>query len=213
MQNGPQIPFNILVLSKYWSILSQAGIWIFGIVGGFLSPPPIGTSSEDEKTWIRLAQFVITILLGLAFIAGRRLNKRKHMWYWWFVSAMLLLLSTCSFLGYQRLSLSWTCNYNNATVVIGDQYTERARRFILKYSDDSCEFLIDSAAGNTQDIWTKESIDKRRIVLASAYISSIPLFTICIIAVVQALQIVGQTERKPRQKRQSRAVATPSSKS
>jgi hypothetical protein len=57
---------------KNWLVLAQGGLWIGGILGGFLLSPPVGVSAADEKIWLRLGQFIIAVVLGLVFFAARR---------------------------------------------------------------------------------------------------------------------------------------------
>jgi hypothetical protein len=53
-------------------------------------------------------------------------------------------------------------------------------------------------AGATEAIWTAESINRRRLILAATYVCCLPLFTLCLIAVVQAIQCGGQMTRTKR---------------
>jgi hypothetical protein len=174
---------------KVWAVLAQGAAWIVAIVGGFLFPPPVVTSEKDERIWIGLASFIITVLVGLMFIAGQRWKRKKYLARWGATSAVLLVLAIASFLAYQLLYSSRTCKYYDKLVVIGTEYTQEAVRFMEKQPDHSCEYLVKSVAGKVDDIWTKQSIDRSRMQLAIAYISCIPLFTLCIIAVVQSIYI------------------------
>jgi len=181
-----------------WAVLAQASIWAIGIIGSFLLPPPVSISKEDEKIWLRLAQFVIAILLGLLFVVARKWNEERHSKWWATSGAVLLLLSLLLFVGYQYLSFSLTCKYYSQTVVVGSSYTPRGTYYVEKNPGISCETLLKHFAGRVEDVWTKESITRNRIVLAVAYIGSIPFFVACIIGVIQALSI---TDKKNKRKR------------
>ena len=54
----------------------------------------------------------------------------------------------------------------------------------------------------TENIWTRESINNRRLILAATYLSCLPLFTICLIAIIQAAQcgvsLPKRRKRKPK---------------
>jgi hypothetical protein len=52
-------------------------------------------------------------------------------------------------------------------------------------------------AGETEAIWTRDSINHRRLILAASYVSCLPLFTICLIAVVQAIACGAEGPHKP----------------
>ena len=179
-------------MKKSWGGLSQAAIWILGVISGFLLPPPVGISNDADKVWVRLAQFTVTVILGIAFIAARRWKKQRHVTKWWMVSGVLLVLSLATFVGYQALSYKWTCKYYNEVKIIGgDQHTPHGDDYIRNHPGISCEDLLKHHAGNVYDVWPKESIDRRRIALAVIYISCVPLFTICIVAVTQAIKIIS----------------------
>jgi len=177
-------------LKKSWIGLSQAAVWILSIIGGFLLPPPVGISETADKVWLRLAQFTITVVLGITFIAARRWNKRKHATGWWVGSAILLVISLTTFVAYQALSYQWTCKYYNEVKIIGgNEYTPHGADYITENPGASCETILKENAGKVYDVWAKDSIDRRRIALGAIYIICIPLFTICIIAVAQAIYI------------------------
>ena len=50
-------------------------------------------------------------------------------------------------------------------------------------------------AGAAEAIWTSESINRRRLILAATYVCCLPLFALCLIAVVQALKCGGPPAR------------------
>lgn len=183
---------------RLWDTAAKSVTWITGIIGPFLLPPPIGASHEEKTIWLQLTVFIVTVLVLLMFVAGQKLNKKHHIRWWGGLSAILLILAIISFVGYQYLSSVRTCKYNNEIVVIGTSYTEQAIHFMSSHKDHSCEYLLDSAAGKAGDIWTKESIDRTRIHLALTYLSCVPLFTLCIIGVIQAVYISETTGKKPR---------------
>lgn len=181
-------------IKKSWGGLAQAAIWVISIISGFLLPPPVGISEDSEKVWVRLAQFTITVIVGIMFIAARKWKARKHASRWWVTSAVLLFASLGTFVGYQALSYQWTCKYYDEIKIIGgNSYTSHGLDYVKDNPGASCETILKDHVGNVYDVWSKESIDRRRIVLAAIYISCVPLFTICIIAVTQAIYIiVGQ---------------------
>src|SRR5437764_720629 len=135
-------------MQAYWAGLTLAAAWLLSTFGSFLLPPPIGISSEDEKVWLRLAQFVLIILLGLGFtfIAARNWNEKNYGRRWRIIYAFFTLLAILSFFGYQYLKYSWTCRYNNQTIVIGTSYTPQGRSYLQSNSAMSCENLLEDFA-------------------------------------------------------------------
>jgi hypothetical protein len=172
---------------KTWGLVTQFAVFIFGVVGSFLLPPPGWASSGGNKTVVRLAQFIVAVLVGLIFLLVQRWNKRKHVSRWAIFAILFLALSVSAFFVYQHLLDTRTCQYVNDAVVIGTRYTEHAQSYLRENPNSTCSSLLDDFAGKAEDIWTKDSINQSRYILASTYILNLPLFTICIIAVVQAL--------------------------
>lgn len=178
-------------------MLLQGTIWVSGIVGSFLLPPPIGVLKDEHKLWLRFAQFVIAILVGLLFITKRKWNKKQHVKWWWIISAAALLLSVISFTGYQYLLYSWTCNYNKQRIVIGSEYTPQGVYYVKQNPQGiTCDELVADFAGKVEEIWTKKSINRSRLILAGTYMSCMPLFTVCLMAVLHAIHVSEQGGRR-----------------
>ena len=181
---------------KSWLVLTQGALWLGGIFGSFLLPPPVGVSASDEKIWLRLGQFIIAVVLGLVFLAGRRWNQPRHSLRWGAAALLFLALAVTAFFYYQQLTLNWTCSYVGDKVVIGSTYTPQGLSYTQKNPNISRDDLIFDFSGETDKIWTRESINHRRLILAATYVSCLPLFTICLIAVVQAVQCSGRTAKR-----------------
>ncbi len=173
---------------KSWLLLAQGALWLAGILGGFLLPPPVGVSAADEKIWLRLGQFIVAVVLGLEILAARRWNQPRHSLRWGAVALLALVISVGAFFRYQQLTLGWTANYNESKVVVGTEFTSQGRTFAEANPKLSTDELVFKFAGKTGDIWASQSIDRRRLTLAAVYVSCLPLFTICLIALVQAMQ-------------------------
>jgi hypothetical protein len=180
---------------KSWLVLAQGALWLGGILGGFLLPPPVGLQASDEKVWLRLGQFIITVVLGLVFFAARRWRRPCDA-LWWAATAMLVLaIAVAVFFRYQQLTLAWTGNYDGQKVVVGSALTPHGLAYTQANPDLSRDQLVMDVAGATETVWTRESINRRRLILAATYVSCLPLFTLCLIAVVQALQCGGPPTR------------------
>jgi Zn-dependent protease with chaperone function len=184
-------------MRKSGTAMTQGALWLGGILGGFLLPPPAGISTGEEKMWLRLGQFIIAIILGLVFFAVQRWSQPKHAFKWCGVGVLFLFLAIGAFFRYQQIRIAWTENYNGENIVIGSVLTPQGRSALDENPKISGNDLLANFAGATENIWTRESINNRRLVLAATYISCLPLFTICLIAVVQAIQC-GSTLRKRR---------------
>jgi hypothetical protein len=178
--------------SKSWRSLAQAAVWTCGVIAGFLLPPPVGTSEQQHKIWLRLAQFVVAVLIGLVFVVALKWGRKRHAKYWWVTSFAFLVVSIVSFFIYQYLIDIWTCNYFAEKVVVGTTYTERGRNYVAGNPGIPCDSLLEDFLGRAEQIWERNMIDERRFILAGSYILCLPFVTICLFGVVQAIHCLTQ---------------------
>lgn len=172
---------------KSWVLLAQTAAWVVGVLAGFLLPPPIGTPAES-RVYVRFAQFVITVVIGLVLLAALRWKSKKHTFRWGATSALFLLLGTATFFGYQIFANRWTTQYNKQRVVIGDAYTAHGREYHEENPHLTPENLLMDNKGEAEKVWTRESLTQRRLLLAAMYVLAMPLFTVSIMSILQALQ-------------------------
>ncbi len=181
---------------KSWLVLTQGTLWLCGIFGGFLLPPPVGILASDEKVWLRLGQFIVGVLVGLVFLATRRWKQPRHSLKWGASALLFLVFAVAAFFLYQQLTLGWTGIYAKERVVVGSVFTPQGNAYTKANPDVSRDALIDDFTGVTENIWTRESINQRRLILAATYVGCLPLFTICLMSVVQAIQCGAGTQRR-----------------
>lgn len=112
---------------KSGAAMTQGALWLAGILGGFLLPPPVGVSAGGDKIWLRLGQFIVAMILGFVFFAAQRWSQPKHAFKWCGGAMLCLLLAVAAFFRYQQLSLDWTGNYNESKVVVGSIYTPQGK--------------------------------------------------------------------------------------
>ena len=174
-------------LQATWVTLVQTTVWIAAVVAGFLIPPPLG-SSDEKQIWVRFAQFFITIIIGLVLLATFRWKRKKDTLGWAGISVLFLFFATISFFSYQFFAARWSTRYNNEPVIIGDVLTSIAREYQKQNPNLTAEDLVMHFAGNLEKIWTRESLQQRRLLLAGMYVLAMPLFTICLMAILQAIQ-------------------------
>lgn len=174
-------------IKKTWGLVTQLAVFIFGVIGSFLLPPPGWVSSGGDTTVVRLTQFVVTVLVGLILLLVRKWSKKKHVRRWVVLTVVSLAVSISTFFAYQYLLDTRTCQYADQTIVIGTSYTQHAASYVGENANSTCASLLEDFAGKAEDIWTRDSINTSRYILAGTYVLNLPLFTICIIGVVQAL--------------------------
>ena len=183
---------------KSWLLLVQATVWIAAVIATFLVAPPVGTAAENQL-WVRFGQFVITIFVGLLALVSFRWNRKKDTLPWAASATAFLILGTVAFFSYQILSLRWTADYSGDRVVVGSTFTQEAADYLKAHPTLTNADLINHYTGKIQKIWTRQSIDMRRILLAGIYVLTMPLFAICIISLLQAIHCA--TIEKPRKRR------------
>src|SRR5205814_10470907 len=108
---------------RTWGQITQFAIFILGVVGSFLLPPPGWTSADGSKTIVRFAQFIVTVLVGLIFLLIQRWSKKKYVLHWALLTLVFLALSIAAFFAYQNFWDSRTCQYDRRTVVIVTRFT------------------------------------------------------------------------------------------
>ena len=166
-------------LKEHWTGAAQIGAWILGIIGGFLIAPKMGAPEQEESVW-KLAQFVVNVLVILLFVATSAYAARRYLRYWVVVTIVMLLLGLGAYFFYLNEQNTCTCKYYSKTVLIGTELSNPERD-----KNSTCEELLKDYTGAVEEIWTKSSINRCRMILASTYIATIPLFAICLISVLQ----------------------------
>jgi hypothetical protein len=184
---------------RSWTLLAQSAAWILAVVAGFLVPPPIGTE-EEAKVWVRFAQFVATVVTGLALVAGMRWQRRKDTLAWSMISGGALLIATVAFFGYQIGVARWTTNYAGNPTIVGSEWTELGRELRDKKPGASLGELVMDVGGETTWLWTRESVLRRRVALAALYVLPMPLLTLCVIGTVQAVRCASPNPRRRRRR-------------
>ena len=190
---------------KSWLILGQGGTWLLGVIGGFLLPPPVGVAEGGDKTWLRFGQFLAAVLMGLIFFGVLKWKQKKHAKWWWLADFLALFFGTACFFDYQRLTTSWTGNYSGQKIVVGSLYTPHGRQYVEKNPNLSRDALLEDFIGRPEEVWTPESINRRRLALAGLYVSCLPWFAVSAVAVVQAIQCLRSAKPKKTQVAHRRA--------
>ncbi|MBI3048079.1 MAG: hypothetical protein HYY76_07175 [Acidobacteria bacterium] len=173
--------FRLSSLKGRFAKLDQVGAWIFGIVGVFLLPPPVGSDGDIIEA---LAKFVAVVATGLVLVRVRRWNRRRA----WIVATASLVLSVSAFFAYRYFVASWTCTYFDVPMVVGDDenLTSLARQHLAQNPNLPCELLLQDFGGQTELVWARGVLIARRFALAGAYLLCLPLLIVCLIALLQA---------------------------
>jgi hypothetical protein len=187
-------PDNLDLISKarsQWRRLLQASTWLLALVGSFVFAPPIWNFKEDAS-WVGFTHFLVAAIVGLSFFPISKWSKPKYRLKWWLVTAVFLIISAVAFFQYQALRAAWTVDYDGARVIIGSAYTQDALNYRAKVLQKEQRVITDQEllmdyAGATESVWAIDGIFRRRLIFAGVYVALISLFSISIIALIQAL--------------------------
>jgi hypothetical protein len=82
-------------------------------------------------------------------------------------------------------------------IIGGDSYTAHGREYHEQNPHLPPERLVMDFAGQVEKIWTRESLVQRRLLLAGLYVLAMPIFTISLMSIVQAIHCAaGKTTRR-----------------
>jgi len=165
-----------------WNLIAQVGVWVMGIVTGFVLTPQMGGPQDEQSIW-NLTQFVINILIGLMFLLTIKAKKKAHLKYWVAATLLTLSIGLVAYFSYMNQRGNCSCRYYSKTVLIGTTLLE------ARESNRPCEELLKIHAGDVSEIWTRPSINRCRTILAISYISTVPMFALSLICVVQSFYI------------------------
>lgn len=181
-------------LRRNWQVLTQCSIWILNLIGGLILQPPVSRYADLSTGMPRsFSQFVVAITAGLVFVAIRIWNTRKDLTKWVFIAILSLIISICGVLFYQLLIDNWTCVFAGEQIVVGDEYSANGKQNVDKFGNQ-CTNLLWKVGGDAEVLWTAAELRRRRFILQLLYVSILPVFTICIIGVLQAISCSSKTD-------------------
>lgn len=180
-----------------WGALSSVAVWLLAVISTFVLPPPL----HDAANWRTFTTFIVAALVGLFIVAGHTVRRRCAKRTWMRVSLASILLAAISFFVYEYLLDNWTMPYNDYRLVVGSTRTPGTQAYVSRAGRElSDQELLEHSVGRTLDVWVGREILNRRFTLAALYVTSICLFAILAMSVVQlTLQTfpAPKTARKP----------------
>jgi hypothetical protein len=183
-------------LRQGWARLARFAIWATAIIATFLLTPPRKTPSLDSDTWVKLAQFVLVIVLGMiiAVLNGRK--KRRSICL--IASAVFLTLGLAGFFTNMLVADRWTCYYDgHGPMVIGRTLSLDASEYVQKHPGMDCPTLIQDYSGNTSKIWAASEITERHALLVALYLANVLSFALAMLFMLDALRASNTRRRSP----------------
>lgn len=176
-------------LKERWNVLAEAAAWLLSLIGTFLVPPPTGTqqSPQDSPVW-HFGRFVLILFVGLLLVPVQSWNRAEHTPRWFVLAVIGFVGCFVAFFGYTYLGDTWTCKYDGRSVVVGSEWTTHGAGYAAGPGANlTCEQRLWEHRGEVEELWTKESIDSRRRLLALIYLLSLLLFSAALICVLQTV--------------------------
>src|SRR5437867_2840159 len=154
-------------LKKWWNVVTELSAWIGIVIGGFWREPPVSTS-QTTSTLGSFGQFFLTLAIGLMAIPVYRYRQRRHSRAWVVTGLTLVVLTPVAYFLHNWYATAWTCPYAGTLVVVGPdaELTDHGKKYKADNPDLTCEQILWNHAGNTGEVWAKNSIDRRWLTLA-----------------------------------------------
>lgn len=190
-------------LKHNWGLISESGIWIFGIISSFLIPVPYeydystlsaaSNATEHDQT-IALGRFIATVLLGLLFPFFLRWNAKRHVWYWVGLTIVSLLAFISLYVIRQDAVERCVLIYDGHSILIGENYTSYAEDYLKKNPNETVRSLIDEVNVSRLDkIWTTDSMFECRHKLFTIYLGLLPLAVISLLTTIQIFSCLNRS--------------------
>src|SRR5579862_8853945 len=156
-----------------------------GGVAGF-TPRPAGLPGDAFTTSVfaAFAAAAIVALSILPFVVRRSVRSRLT---WIVVSATALGLGLLSYAGGGYAQRSCMARYAGQPVVIGTELTPLGAAYSRENPELSRDEWLFDSAGVVDRVWTRASIDRCRVAIASTYFLWIPFLVVSVLSAVQAV--------------------------
>jgi len=162
-----------------WNLLSLVTGLIVTAIGRFLDPPPADTNFGA------FLKFLVILFLAIGVYFLHQWRRASDATLWLVVTLVSWVAVFASVMVYFSLESSWTVPYSGHRVVIGSSYTQTGQAFVSKHPDMALEDVVMHFAGDTERIWTRESLNTRRTSLGMLYLLCGMLSTTAMAAAVQ----------------------------
>jgi hypothetical protein len=187
--------FTLGVVRQRWSLLAGTSAWILTLISGFWRAPPIG-SQPTSTDFAAFAQFFLTLVVGLILILVARYSSKAYWTRWAFAALVLVLLTPVLLLLYEKYSSQWSTQYANKLVLVGpnERLTDKGKSYLRQKPNITVSELVFQFAGVVDQIWEKDSIENRHLILEAFYIAGLPLLAASIICVLHAAYCANQPD-------------------
>jgi hypothetical protein len=174
-------------LRRRWpALLAAAGIAAAGIVGALLTQPAAlaGTESRTRAVLASLASAGIAAAVIVPLTARRRYSSRGIAVA---ATAIALVLGLAAYIAGASIQRQCTVQYDGRAVLIGTELTQLGLDYRRRYPQQPIEELLRDASGETETVWTRQSIARCRVTLSATYFLWLPLLIVSLVGAVLAV--------------------------
>ena len=160
------------VRRRWPALLAAAGIAAAAIAGALLTQPAAlaGTESRTRAVLASLASAGIAAAVIIPLTARRRYSPRGIAVA---ATAIALVLGLAAYIAGASIQRQCTVQYDGRAVVIGTDLTELAQKYRQVNPQQPIEELLRDARGDTETVWTRNSIARCRVTMEPATASKI----------------------------------------
>lgn len=181
-------------IQTVWKHLTLIGAWLGTIAGSFLLPLPDWDSNDQLDSNTRFILFIATVIAGFVLLFTYK-YKGKSTWLW--ISVITFILFIGSFYIYNSKRETNTLPYYGTTKVVGsiplDNFENKIKSCGLQKNDKN---LLKCVGGESEKLWTKESIKSNKNELILCLTVSYSLLAIFMISFMNSLILYTSKNEK-----------------
>lgn len=169
--------------------MTRTSLFGIAVAAGLLTwllPVPEALGAVRSTT-AAFAAVTTGAVVAIAGAGARTWATRARRRRWLIVAAAGVVLGALAFLAAARAEQACTARHDGRAVLIGHQLTPLGESYRKANPDLSVDDLVFDAAGNTEQVWTRASIDRCRLVVSGTYFLWWPLLAVSLLAAVQGL--------------------------
>ena len=178
-------PFAGLV-RRWPTLLASVGIGAAALVAAFLTQPAALAQSESplRSIFAALASAAIAAAIIIPLTARRRHSSRRIAVA---AGAITLVLGVVAFVAGASVQRRCTLQYDGRAVLIGTELTQLGHDYRRVYPELPIAELLRDARGDTETVWTRQSINRCRVIMSSTYFLWLPLLIGSLVSAILAV--------------------------
>jgi hypothetical protein len=168
------------------TLLAVAGIAGAALASALAPPPPGFSGNADQQTasYAAIASAALVALCVVPFLVRRGVTARRA---WMAIALVTLGLGMVSFAGSGQIQRRCIAHHGSRQIVIGTELTPLGLLYKERDPDITADQILEDSPGNPELAWTRSSIARCRVLIASTYYLWIPFLFACVVAAAQTV--------------------------